>query len=135
MVRRIGVREGRVSGMEITSSAFLTIARSDGRSKGNDLSFPCPDLFDIGDHFLVDIVPGGQDDDRHLPVDQGDGAVLHLTSRIAFRMDIRDLLQFQRPFQGDGVVDPSPEIEKIPGMEVLSGDLALLDRRPSASLP
>ena len=101
MVRRIGVREGRVSGMKITSSTFLEDGLIRLGEEGNQPSFSCPHLFDIGDDLLIDLVLGRKDNDRHLPVDQGDGPMLHLTGRISFRMDIGDLFQLQRPFQGN----------------------------------
>ena len=48
-------------------------------------------------------------DDRHLLVDERDRPVLHLAGRIAFGVDVGDLLQLQRAFERDRVVDAAAE--------------------------
>ena len=43
-------------------------------------------------------------------VDQGVGAVLHLSGGIAFGVDVGDFFQLERAFEGDRVMDaPSEE--------------------------
>ena len=50
---------------------------------------------------------------RHLLVDEGDRSVLHFAGRIALGVDVRDLLQLQRAFEGDRIVDPAAEIQEV----------------------
>ena len=69
-------------------------------------------------------------DDRHLLVDERDRAVLHLAGRIALGVDVGDLLQLQRPFERDRIVDAAPEVEKVapliePPRDLLGQRLAL----------
>ncbi len=39
--------------------------------------------------------------------------MLHLARRISLRMDIRNLLEFQRSFVSDGHIDPSSQVETM----------------------
>ena len=48
-------------------------------------------------------------------VDEGVGAVLHLAGGVAFGVDVGDLLELERAFEGDGVVDASAEEEEVAG--------------------
>ena len=48
-----------------------------------------------------------------LLVDERDRAVLHLAGRIALGVDVRDLLQLQRAFERDRVVDAAAEVEEV----------------------
>src|SRR3954447_23356372 len=70
-------------------------------------------LLDVADHLLEHVVVRGNRDDRHLLVDQRDRSVLHLARRVALGVDVRDLLQLQRSLEGDGIVDPPPEIQDV----------------------
>ena len=56
-------------------------------------------LLHIGDGLLEQRVMRRDDDDRHVLVDQRDGAVLHLARGIAFGMDVGDFLELQRAFE------------------------------------
>src|SRR5262245_36436542 len=69
--------------------------------------------------------------------------MLHLARRITFRMDVRNLLQLQRSFQRDGIVDPAPQIEKVvalveglsdPIIELVTGEQFLHMMRNSGEL-
>ena len=50
---------------------------------------------------------------RHVLVDQGDGTVLHLAGRVAFGVDVGNLLQLERAFVGDGHVDAAPQVQAV----------------------
>ena len=39
--------------------------------------------------------------------------MFHFAGGIAFRVDIGNLFQFERPFEGDRIIDPAAEIEKV----------------------
>src|SRR4051812_31303822 len=45
--------------------------------------------------------------------------MLHLARRIAFGVNVRDLLELQRAFQSDRKVDAAPQVEKISRAEKL----------------
>ncbi len=81
-------------------------------------------LFDVRQHLLVDAVAGRDEHHRHVLVDQGDRTVLHLRRRIAFGVDVADLLQFESPLQGDREVVAAPEVEKVAVVVVKLGQLA-----------
>ena len=57
-------------------------------------------------------------------IDQGDRAVLHLGRRIALGVDVADLLQLQRAFQGGGEIELPAEIEEVVALGVFLRDLA-----------
>ena len=84
---------------------YLRVALSDER---RDSSASRPDLLYVRDDLLVESVACGNDEDGHFAVDEGDGAVLHLGSRIAFGMDVGDFLQLQCAFQSQGIVVAAP---------------------------
>ena len=41
--------------------------------------------------------------------------MLHLAGGVAFGVDVGDLLEFERAFEGDGVVDAAAEEEEVVG--------------------
>ena len=49
--------------------------------------------------------------------------MLHLTRRIAFGVDVGDLLQLQGSFERDWIVDAATEVEKVLRMTIFPGDL------------
>jgi len=67
-------------------------------------SASCAYLLYITDDLLIEAVTCGDDEDGHLAVNKGDGAVLHLGGGVAFGMDIADFLQFKGAFQCYGEV-------------------------------
>ena len=96
----------------------------DGSRMAPSLSSPCVvtaidraaarlHLLHVADHLLEHMVARRDRDDRHLLVDERDRAVLHLAGRIAFGVDVRNLLELQRAFEGDRVVDAAAEVEKV----------------------
>ena len=59
------------------------------------------------------MITRGNGDDGHRLVNQRDGAVLHLSGGVALGVDVGNLLQFERPFQCDGVIDAPPQVEEM----------------------
>ena len=72
-------------------------------------------LFVLEDAGGVGGVLGGDADDGEGFVDEGVGAVLHLAGGVAFGVDVGDLLELERAFEGDGVVDAAAEEEEVVG--------------------
>ena len=67
----------------------------------------------VADHLLEHVIVRRDRDDRHLLVDQRDRPVLHLAGRIALGVDVRDLLQLERAFERDRVVDAAAEEQEV----------------------
>lgn len=82
------------------------------------------DLGDVGGG-LVEQRPGGRaDDHRHGVVDQRDRPVLHLAGGITLGMDVADLLELERAFEGDRVDVAAPQVEHVERLGQEAGDLA-----------
>src|SRR5207249_4324515 len=83
-----------------------------GRYRDHD---PAPrfNLLDIVDHLVVDAVLDRDRDDWHVLVDQRDRTVFHLTGRVTFGVDVGELFQFERAFQGDRELDAAAEIQEV----------------------
>ena len=58
----------------------------------------------------------GNDYHWHIRVDQRYRAMLHLGSRIALSMNIRDFFQFQSAFQGYRIAESASQIQEIVGI-------------------
>jgi hypothetical protein len=82
---------------EIRDGPNLVIALGRDRDHDTVSGF---DLFEITGDLLVRRSFRGDGDDRHARVDECDRSVLHLSSRIPFGVDIRNLLEFERSLQG-----------------------------------
>ena len=80
-------------------------------------------LLDVADHLLEHVIVRRDRDDRHRLVDERDRAVLHLAGRIALGVDVGDLLQLQRAFERDRIVDAAPEVEEVAALIEALGDL------------
>ncbi len=92
--------------VEVSNCAYLTLAGFD--------------FLDVGQRFLVAQLAGGiaglmrgQYDDRQIFVDQGVGAMFHFARWIAFGVNVRDFLEFQRAFKRDGIVNAPSEEKKV----------------------
>ena len=89
-------------------------------------------LLDVADHLLEHVIVRRDGHDGHLLVDERDRPVLHLAGRVALGVDVRDLLQLQRAFERDRIVDAAPEIEKVAALveplRDLLGDRLALER-------
>src|SRR5439155_9704177 len=87
-------------------------------------------FLDIAGHLLVRGTSRSDGDDGHTRVDEGDGPVLHLARRVSFGVDVRDLLELEGALEGQGEVEPAPQIE-----EVVAVDEALRDPSNRIALP
>ena len=115
----------------VLDEVFDLLVALDG--DGDDAAGAGGDLLNVAESLLVLEDAGGvrwvfrrdADDGKGL-VDQGVGAVLHLARRVAFGVDVADLLELERALEGDGVVDAAAEEEEVVGgMEGL-GELEAL---------
>src|SRR5258706_5977789 len=86
-------------------------------------SAPCFYLSDIVKRCLVDPIVDRDRDNWRFLVDQGDWSVLHLAGGIPFGVNVADLLELERTFQGDWIVDAPSEEQEISTFVVKVGDL------------
>src|SRR6266849_3222707 len=93
-----------------------------GVHDGDDLALAGEDLFDVAEHALVRAVARGQRDDGQPVGDERDGAMLHLATGVALGVDVGDLLELERAFEGDRKLEPAPEIEDVTRAGELAGD-------------
>src|SRR5438552_9529509 len=78
------------------------------RRHGDHYSVSCLDLFEVAGHLVVRGSHRGDGDDRHAPVDEGDGPMLHLPCRVPLGVNVRDLLELEGALQGQGIVETAP---------------------------
>ena len=83
---------------------------------GDDFALAGFDFLDVGDGFFVDAVGGGDGDDGHFGVDEGDGTVFHFGGGVAFGVDVGDFFEFEGAFEGGGVVVAAPEVDEVAGV-------------------
>ena len=81
----------------------------------------------------IGVVYGGDHDQGRAFGDEGVGAVLQLAAGVAFGVEVGGLLELERAFAGDGVVDAAAEEEEVLGVAVLVGD-AMHGLFPAAEL-
>jgi hypothetical protein len=98
----------------------------DAAGAGGDLLDVREGLFVLEDGAGVVGVFGGDADYGEGFVDEGVGAVLHLAGGVAFGVDVGDLLELERAFERDGVVDAAAEEEEVAGGGEGLGELAAL---------
>ena len=60
--------------------------------------------------------------------------MLQFTGRIAFGMDIGNFLQLERSFQGDGIIEPAADKEKIPAVVILLDQFFICSCSPGSSV-
>ena len=70
-------------------------------------------LLYIRHDLLIHRVTWRDTDHRHHFIDECDGPVLHLGGGVTLCMNVRDLLELQRPFQRNGKVVPTPEEQRV----------------------
>ena len=73
------------------------------------------DLFDVGEGLGVQRAARSDEDGGSGRVDQRNRAMLHLGCGIALSVDVADLLEFQGPFESDGVVQVASEKQDAAG--------------------
>ena len=115
MTFTIGWRSGETVGTWMISSQMPPSSSGSRSVSAMTTAVSRLDLLEVALHLLEDLVAGRQGHHRHLLVDQGDGAVLHLAGGVAFGVDVGDLLELERAFEGDGVVDAAAEEEEVVG--------------------
>jgi len=79
-------------------------------------------LFNIRQDLVVHTVLSCEHHDGKVFIDKRDRTMLHFSRGISLRMDVRNLLQFQRPFKRHRKIGTPAEIEKIARLEVVPGD-------------
>ena len=116
---------GDVDGVFYQLSDGLVALDGDGddaAGAGGDLLNVAEGLLVLEDGGGVGRVLGGDDDDGKGLVDEGVGAVLHLSGGVAFGVDVADLLELERALERDGVVDAAAEEEEVVGGVEGSGE-------------
>ncbi len=85
---------------------------------------PAPRLhfLKIRDGLLIYVIVRRYEHHRHVLVNQSYGPVLHLRRRIALGVDVRDFLEFERPFQGYREIDTPPQIQEMLCVSVLGSE-------------
>ena len=71
------------------------------------------DFLHVRDRFFAHGVIGSDDDHRHVLVDERDRPMFQLPRRIAFGMNIGNFLEFQRPFERQGIGRAAAEIKHV----------------------
>ena len=74
---------------------------------GYDASLATLNFLHVGDDLMIELMVRGEEDYRHLGIDEGDRTVLHFGCWVTFGMDIRDLLELECAFEC------SPEDQEI----------------------
>src|SRR5262249_62311211 len=93
----------------------MRLMRAFGIGDQNDFAAARCNLLHIGERLLESAIVRRNDDYRHLLIDKRYGPVLELTGRIAFGMDVRDLLELQGPFKRKREACPATEIKDVVG--------------------
>ena len=78
-----------------------------------ELAAPCADLLQIRLELFQQRIVGRDRDDGHARIDQGERPVLKLACGIRLGMDVGNLLELERAFEGDRVVQATPEKKRI----------------------
>ena len=113
MTLTIGCRRGETVGTWMISSADAAELFGVAVGEGDDHAVARLDLLHVALHLLEDLVAGRDRHHRHVLVDQRDRAVLHLARGVALGVDVGDLLELERAFEGDRVVDAAPQVEEV----------------------
>src|SRR3954468_2349888 len=79
----------------------------------DDLTAPRLHLLNVRHDLVEHRVVRCDEHYRHVLVDERDRPVLHLRGRIAFGVDVADLLQLQRPLERDREIVAATEVEEI----------------------
>ena len=86
------------------------------RRDGDDLAAAGLDFADVADNLVEERILRGDDHDRHVFVDEGNRAVLHFCSGVAFGVNVADFLELQRTFHGDRVAEVATEVQEVVGL-------------------
>src|SRR5215831_17999564 len=91
----------------------MHLMRAFGIGDQNDFAAARRNLLHVGERLLESAIVRRNDDHWHLLVDKRYGPVLELTGRIAFGMDVRDLLELEGPFKRKRKARPATEIKDV----------------------
>ena len=94
----------------IRQGLYLGISLGNNR---HNLALTGLHFLNVADHFLIGTILGGNENHRHLLVNQSNRSMLHLSSRIALRMDVRNFFQLQSSFQSHREVVAPTQIEHV----------------------
>ena len=97
------------------ASASRSISVSPLVDQRNDLPAARLHLFDVRHDLRVHRVPRGDEDHRHVLVDERDRPVLHLRRGIALGVDVGDLLELERALERHREVDAASQVERVGG--------------------
>src|SRR5436190_8718529 len=92
-----------------------------GVADGDQPALARAHLLDVAEHALVGAVARHERHDRQVVGNQGDRPVLHLAARVALGVDVGNLLELQRPLEGDRVLEAAPEVEEALRVRELAG--------------
>ena len=101
---------------------------------GEDLGPARLDFLDVGHRLVEQFLVARERNDETAWIDERDGAVLELSGGIRLGVDIGDLLELERGFKRDGVVDVAPDEEERAVAAVALGKIADLRVQVNAAL-
>ena len=101
---------------------------------GEDLGPARLDFFDIRHRLVEQLLVARERNDETARIDERDGAVLELSGGIRLGVDVGDLLELERGFKRDGVVDVAPDEEERAVAAVALGKIADLRVQVNAAL-
>ena len=90
--------------------AHIGIALGDD---ADNLALASLDLLYVAEYLVIASALRSYDDHRHLLVDEGDRAVLHLRCRVALGVDVGDFLELEGALEGHRVVVAASEVEEV----------------------
>ena len=73
----------------------------------------CLYFMQVGLELFEQLIVGRNGDHRHVRVNQRQGSVLELAGRVGLGMDIGDFLELQGAFQGNGILHPATEEQRV----------------------
>ena len=91
------------------------------RSKPHQIRPTASALHHVADCFLIKLRLCQDTDHKGAVLDQGNGAMLQLTSCICLRMDVADLLHLKAALKADGIINPSSDKKDILCIGLLGG--------------
>jgi hypothetical protein len=97
-----------------------------------DLPAAGHDLLHVGDRLVEELVVRGHDDHRDGLVHQRDGAVLEFARGVGLGVDVADLLELERAFEGQGIHPAAAQEEDVARLGEPGGDAAAGSLMPSA---
>ena len=94
------------------------------RGDGDDFALASSNLLHVGNDAFIGTVFKRQRQGGKLGIDQRDRPVLHLARGIALGVNVGDFLEFQRAFQGNGVLELASDEKEMIRVAILFRQLA-----------